>query len=302
MKNRFVGLGTALVTPFKAGGDLDEKNLRRLVRRQIRGKIDFLVPLGTTGEAHTLNEPEYFRVVEICLEEAAGRTPVLAGAGSNNTARAVTLVRQLQQMGVDGTLQVVPYYNKPTQEGQVRHFSEIAAAAPLPMVIYNIQGRTAVNMATATLMRLAAIDNVVAVKEASGNFTQVLDVLQQRPKGFAVLSGDDLWTLPIIACGGDGVISVLSNLVPGQTKRLVDAARSGRLAAARKLHSQLLDLVHALFMETNPIPVKTALSMLGLIEEQFRLPLVPMQAENRKRLLQVLREAGIGRRAEDAGA
>jgi 4-hydroxy-tetrahydrodipicolinate synthase len=227
--------------------------------------------------------------------------PVLVGAGSNNTARAVYLTRRLQQMGASGTLQVVPFYSKPTQEGQYRHFREIAQATPLPVIVYNIQGRTGVNMATPTLMRLADVDNIVGVKEASGNFNQVLEVLQRRPPGVAVLSGDDVWTLPIIACGGDGVISVLSNLAPQRTKKLVDAALEGKLNLARRLHNQLLNLVNALFIETNPIPVKTALSVLGLMEEQFRLPLVPMQPDNRKRLLEVMREAGVLKGAGERG-
>ncbi|MBI4455502.1 MAG: 4-hydroxy-tetrahydrodipicolinate synthase [Acidobacteria bacterium] len=293
MRHPFRGVGTALVTPFQNGGALDQKALRRLVQRQIRGKVDFLVPLGTTGEMATLDESEYFRVAEICLEEAGGELPIMVGAGSNNTARAVFLTRKLHQMGVNGTLQVVPYYNKPTQEGQYQHFREIAEAAPLPVIIYNIQGRTGVNMATSTLIRLAEIDNIVGVKEASGNFNQVLEVLQRRPKDFAVLSGDDIWTLPIVACGGDGVISVLSNLVPDRTKKLVDLTLAGKLEAARKLHNQLLDLIHALFIETNPIPVKAALNAMGLIDEEYRLPLAPMQADNRRRLLQVLKEAKV---------
>ncbi|MBI3940977.1 MAG: 4-hydroxy-tetrahydrodipicolinate synthase [Acidobacteria bacterium] len=293
MRHPFRGVGTALVTPFTQGGALDEKGLRRLLRRQIRRRVDFLVPLGTTGEAATLNETEYFRVVEICLEEAGSKLPVLVGAGSNNTARAVHLTRQLHRMGADGTLQVVPFYNKPTQEGQYRHFREIAEATPLPVIVYNIQGRTGVNMATPTLMRLAGIDNIVGVKEASGNFNQVLEVLQRRPAGFAVLSGDDLWTFPILACGGDGVISVLSNLAPDRMRKLMDASLSQKWDAARRMHNALLDLINALFIESNPIPVKTALAALGLIEEQFRLPLAPMQAENKERLLRVLKEMKI---------
>ena len=296
MKHSFCGVGTALVTPFTASGAVDEAALRRLVRRQIRGGVDFLVPLGTTGEASTLDESEYFQVVAACLEEA-GQTPVVPGAGSNNTARAVYLTRELHRMGAAGTLQVVPPYSKPTQEGQYRHFRQIAEAAPIPMIIYNIQGRTGVNMTTSTLMRLAEIDNIVGVKEASGNFTQVLEVLQRRPRGFSVLSGDDIWTLPIVACGGDGVISVLSNVVPGKTKKMVDAALSGNLVLARRLHNEMMDLVNALFIETNPIPVKAALGELGLIEEHYRLPLVPMQPENRKRLLEVLKRTGVGKRS-----
>lgn len=289
----FGGVGTALVTPFLASGGLDEAAMRRLVRRQIDAGIDFLVPLGTTGEAATLDEAEYFRLVEVCLEEAAGEVPFLVGAGSNNTSRAVYLTRRLHEMGVAGTLQVVPPYSKPTQEGQYQHFREIAAAAPLPVVIYNIQGRTGANMATATLMRLAEIENIVAVKEASGNFNQVLEVLQRRPAGFGVLSGDDLWTLPIVACGGEGVISVVSNLIPDRTRNMVDAALSGDLPLARRLHNETADLVNSLFMETNPIPVKAALSEMGLIQEQYRLPLVPMQPENRSRLMETLRRCRV---------
>ena len=282
-----------MVTPFGKNGALDEKALRRLVQFQIRGKVDFLVPLGTTGEASTLTESEYFRVVEICQEEAGGKVPLLVGAGSNNTAHSVHLTRRLHQMGVDGTLQVVPYYNKPTQDGQYRHFSEIAAAAPLAMIIYNIQGRTSVNMNTSTLMRLGEIPNVVGVKEASGNLNQIMEVLQQRPKTFAVLSGDDAWGFPVIACGGDGVISVASNIIPDQMKKMVALALVGKMDEARKIHYRLLEFFQGLFLETNPIPVKTALAAMGKIHEEFRLPLSSMQADNKKKLLEVLRRAKI---------
>ncbi|HEY3128258.1 MAG TPA: 4-hydroxy-tetrahydrodipicolinate synthase [Acidobacteriota bacterium] len=293
MKQTFRGLGTALATPFGKGGALDEKALRRLLQFQIRGKVDFLVPLGTTGEASTLDESEYFRVVEICQEEAGGKVPLLVGAGSNNTAHSVHLTRRLHQMGVDGTLQVVPYYNKPTQDGQYRHFAEIAAAAPLAMIIYNIQGRTSVNMNTSTLMRLGEIPNVVGVKEASGNLNQIMEVLRRRPKTLAVLSGDDAWGFPVIACGGDGIISVASNIIPDQMKKMIALALTGRMDDARKIHYRLMEIFQGLFLETNPIPVKTALAAMGKIRDEFRLPLSPMQADNKKKLLDILRRAKI---------
>lgn len=286
-------MGTALVTPFKKSGGLDEEALRRLVHFQIKAKVDFLVPLGTTGEATSLEEPEYFRVVEICMEESHQKLPLLVGAGSNNTAHSVSLTRELHRMGVQGTLQVVPYYNKPTPEGQYRHFRAIADAAPLPMVVYNIQSRTSVNMSTSTLMRLAKIDNIVGVKEASGNLPQMLEVLHRRPAGFSVLSGDDLYTLSLIACGGDGVISVLSNIAPADVRKMVQLALSGKFDSARKLQGQYLDLIQDLFVETNPIPVKTALAAMGMIEEHFRLPLASMQSENKARLLQNLKRVGL---------
>jgi len=293
MDHPFRGLGTALVTPFKKGGGVDEQALRELIRFQIKAKVDFLVPLGTTGEATTLEDAEYFRVVEICLEEAHGKLPLLVGAGSNSTAHSIHLTRELHRMGVQGTLQVVPYYNKPTPEGQYRHFREIAGAAPIPMVVYNIQSRTALNMNTSTLMRLAKTDNIVGVKEASGNLAQMLEVLHQRPNGFTVLSGDDMYTLALIACGGDGVISVLSNIAPADMRKMVQLALSGKIDGARKLQDHYLELIHDLFIETNPIPVKTALAAMGMIEEHFRLPLTGMQSENKAKLVQTLKRVGL---------
>jgi 4-hydroxy-tetrahydrodipicolinate synthase len=282
---KFEGCGTALVTPFTRDGAVDERALRGLLRFQIENGIDFLVPGGTTGESATLSRAEHERVVEIAIEEAGGSgTPVLAGAGGNNTAAVMELARALERLGADGILSVAPYYNKPTQEGLFQHFAAIAGAVKIPVILYNVPGRTSSNIEPATVARLAAIANIVGIKEASGNLAQVGDVIAAVPPGFTVLSGDDALTLAIIAVGGRGVISVASNEIPGPMTRLVRAANDGNFAAARELHYRYLPLMEANFVESSPAPVKTALARMGLCEEVFRLPLVPLRDSSRARL------------------
>jgi 4-hydroxy-tetrahydrodipicolinate synthase len=290
---KFEGCGTALVTPFRRDQSLDEQTLRALLRRQIEQGIDFLVPCGTTGESPTLSHEEHLRVVEITVEEAKGKVPVLAGAGGYNTAEVVSLAKQLEAMGADGILSVTPYYNKPTQEGLYQHYSMIAAAIRIPIVVYSVQGRTGVNVEPATLRRLAAIPNIVGVKEASGNITQMSNVLQQVPEPFAVLSGDDAITLPLIALGGRGIISVASNEIPGEMTRLARLCREGDFAAARALHRKYLPLMEVNFVESNPIPVKYAMAQMGLLEPVWRLPMVPPSEAARGRIDSVLNSLNL---------
>jgi 4-hydroxy-tetrahydrodipicolinate synthase len=294
----FTGCGTALVTPFRGDQSLDEATLRRLVARQIEAGIDFLVPCGTTGESPTLTRAEHLRVVEITLEQAKGKVPVVAGAGGYNTREVIELARELESMGVDGLLSVTPYYNKPTQEGLYQHFKAIAQATRLPLILYSVQSRTGVNVEPGTLARLAAISNIVGVKEASGNIAQMAAVIQQVPAGFAVLSGDDAIALPLIALGGRGVISVVSNQIPGEMTQLTRACLEGDFARARQLQRQYLPLMEINFVESNPIPVKAALGMMGLLEPVYRLPMTPPKPENLARIETVLTEAGLlpGRR------
>jgi len=293
MENRFRGVGTALVTPFRNDGSLDEEALRSLIDFQIQGGVDFLVPCGTTGESVTLDGPEYQRVVGLTVEAAAGRVPVLAGAGSNNTAKAIHQTEQSARAGAAGTLHVAPYYNKPTQEGLYRHFRAVSEAAPLPVVLYNIPSRTGVNLDVETTLRLADIPAVVAVKEASGNLAQMMEVAARAPAGFDLLSGDDSWTLAVLALGGKGLISVVSNQIPGPIKQMVDAGLRNDLAAARVIHEKYLTLMTLNFIETNPIPVKAGLALMGLIEENYRLPMAPMKPENRARLEAEMRRLGL---------
>src|SRR5512143_179580 len=289
----FLGCGTALVTPFKKDLSLDEATMRRLARRQIEAGINFLVPCGTTGESPTLTHTEHLRVVEITLEEAKGRVPVLAGAGGYNTAEVVELAKELSHMGADGILSVTPYYNKPTQEGLVQHFQAIAKAVPLPIVVYNIQGRTGVNVEPATLKRLAEIDNIVGVKEASGNIGQMATVLHLLPEPFIVLSGDDAITIPLIALGGRGVISVIANEIPAEFSKLTKLALAGDFVGARALQRQWFALMEVNFCETNPGPVKAAMALMGLLEPIFRLPMVPPSEANRAKIEAVLKAAGL---------
>ncbi len=289
----FTGCGTALVTPFRSDLSLDEAALRRLVRRQVEAGINFLVPCGTTGENPTLTREEHLRVVEITLEEAKGKAPVLAGAGGYNTAEVIELAREVEKLGADGILSVTPYYNRPTQEGLYQHFKAIAAAVSLPIVIYSVQGRTGVNVEPATLKRLAGIDNIVGVKEASGNIAQVASIVHQVPERFAVLSGDDVVTLPLIALGGRGLISVASNEIPAEMTALVRLCLAGDFAAARQFERRYLPLMEVNFVETNPIPVKAALALMGLLEPVWRLPLVPPRPENLARIEKVLEEVGL---------
>ena len=299
----FTGCGTALVTPFRRDLSLDEDALRKLVRRQIQGGIDFLVPCGTTGESPTLSRPEHLRVVEITLEEAKGKVPVLAGAGGYNTAEVIELAEELEHMGADGLLSVTPYYNKPTQEGLYQHFKAIAAAVRLPIVVYSIQGRTGVNVEPATLKRLSAIDNIVGVKEASGNISQMASVLYQVPDTFDVLSGDDALTLPLISLGGRGLISVSSNEIPAEMTKLTQLAMAGDFAAARKIQRIWTPLLDVNFVETNPIPVKAAMAMMGLLEPVWRLPMTPPSPQNQAKIEAVLSATGLlaGVRSSHAG-
>jgi 4-hydroxy-tetrahydrodipicolinate synthase len=294
----FTGCGTALVTPFRKDQSLDEETLRKLVRRQIQAGINFLVPCGTTGESPTLTHQEHLRVVEITIQEAKrdeakGKVPVLAGAGGYNTAEVIELAKELSQMGADGILSVTPYYNKPTQEGLVQHFKAIAQAVPLPIVVYSIQGRTGVNVEPATLKRLAEIDNIVGVKEASGNIGQMATVLHLLPEKFTVLSGDDAITIPLIALGGRGVISVVANEIPAEFSNLTKLALAGDFPGARALQRQWFPLMEVNFCEVNPAPVKAAMAMMGLLEPVFRLPMVPPSEANRAKIEAVLKSAGL---------
>lgn len=289
----FTGCGTALVTPFRRDLSLDEEALRRLVRRQIQAGIDFLVPCGTTGESPTLTRAEHLRVIEIAVEEANGKVPVLGGAGGYNTAEVIDLARELRHLGVDAILSVSPYYNKPTQAGLYEHFKAIATAVPLPMVVYNIQGRTGVNVETATLKRLSEIDNIVGVKEASGNIGQVAQVLHHLPESFDVLSGDDAITLPVIALGGRGVVSVVSNEIPAEMTQLTHLALAGDFAGARALQRTWMPLLEVNFVESNPIPVKAAMALMGLLEPAWRLPMTPPLPQNQAKVEAVLESLGL---------
>jgi 4-hydroxy-tetrahydrodipicolinate synthase len=288
MRTPFTGCGTALVTPFDSSGALDEAAVKRLARRQVEAGIHFLVPCGTTGETPTLSAAERRRVVELVVEEAAGKVPVLAGAGGYNTAEVVEAAKSMQAAGADALLSVTPYYNKPTPEGLFRHYSAIAEATPLPIVVYNVPGRTGCNVVPKTLERLATIPTVAAVKEASGNINQISEVCRTVPPDFIVLSGDDAMTLPAMAVGARGLISVASNEAPAEMAGLVEAAEKGDYADARARHQRLLPLLTANFLESNPIPVKAAMALMGLLEESFRLPMVPPKPETRNRLKEVL--------------
>src|SRR5437868_9330367 len=288
------GCGTALVTPFRRDGSLDEPALRRLVAWQIESGIDFLVPCGTTGETPTLNREEWLRVLEVTIEVAAGRAPIVAGATSNATAEAVEKAKTVAAVpGVDAILTASPYYNKPTQEGQYQHFRAIAEAVDKPLVLYNVPGRTGANIEPATLARLAEIKNIVAVKEASGNISQIADVFNAVPEDFLVFSGDDAITLPVIALGGVVIISVASNEIPAEMAKMTRAALANDWDTARRIHRKYLPLMQANFMESNPLPVKAALAMMGRIQENYRLPLVPMKHDTRKKLEAIVAAAGL---------
>jgi 4-hydroxy-tetrahydrodipicolinate synthase len=289
----FTGCGTALVTPFRNDGSLDEPTLRRLVRRQIEAGINFLVPCGTTGESPTLAHEEHLRVVEITVEEAAGRVPVIAGAGGYNTAEVISLIGDIARLSVDGILSVTPYYNKPTQEGLIQHYTAIARSTSLPIIIYSVQGRTGVNVEPATLVRLSELPNIVGVKEASGNISQMASIVARVPETFHVLSGDDAVALPLIALGGRGVISVVSNEIPAEFTRLTQAALAGDFATARSLQKQFQALMEANFYEANPGPVKYAMARMGLLELTYRLPMVPPEPATRNKLDAVLESLGL---------
>ena len=289
----FVGCGTALVTPFRKDLSLDEDAMRRLVRRQIAGGVNFLVPCGTTGESPTLSHEEHLRVVAITLEEAKGKMPVLAGAGGYDTRTVIEMARAAERMGADGILSVTPYYNKPTQEGLYHHFKAIAAAISLPIILYNVPPRTNVNIDPATLRRLSEIENIIGVKEASGNISQITQVIQQVPEEFLVLSGDDAITLPLAAMGGRGIISVASNEIPAEMTRLAQLCLAGNFAEARVMQRKWLPLLEVNFIETNPTPVKAAMAEMGLLEPVFRLPLVPPRTENLAKIRAVLESLAL---------
>lgn len=286
------GCGTAIVTPFREDGSVDETALRTLVDWQIREGVSFLVPGGSTGEAATLSFQEHVRVVAVTAEEADGRVPVVAGAGSNDTAKAIKLSRAVTEVGATHLLHAAPMYNKPPQRGLVAHFTAVADAAERPVVLYNVPGRTACNVEAATQLELAEHPNVVATKEASGNLAQMEEILRSRPVGFSVLSGDDAMTLPLIAMGGDGVISVVSNTIPRAMSDLTRAALDGDYATARTLHHELAPWMKAAFIESNPIPVKAALAAMGRIQNVLRLPLVPLADIHRPVVLAALQAAG----------
>jgi 4-hydroxy-tetrahydrodipicolinate synthase len=289
----FTGTGTALVTPFRPDGSFDEATLRALIKRQIEAGIDFLVPCGTTGESPTLTHEEHLRVVRITVELAKGKVPVLAGAGGYNTAEVIAMAGELATLGADGILSVTPYYNKPTQEGLFQHYRAIAEAVSLPIILYSVPGRTGVNIEPATVKRLAQIENIIGIKEASGNVSQMAGILNAVPEDFIVLSGDDAITLPVMALGGRGVISVVSNEIPAEMTELTRLALAGDFAGARAIHRRYHPLMEVNFVESNPIPVKAAMAEMGLLEPVWRLPLVPPKTENQARIRAVLETLGL---------
>ena len=295
MRTPFTGCGTALVTPFRRDGSLDEAGVSRLAKRQIDAGIHFLVPCGTTGEVPTLTDEEQVRVVELVVREARGRVPVLAGAGGYNTHEVIEAGRRMRAAGADGILSVTPYYNKPTPEGLFQHYKAIAEGVGLPIIVYNVPGRTGCNVDPATLTRLATIPNVAGVKEASGNVTQMCEICAAVPADFIVLSGDDALTLPLMAVGGRGIVSVASNEIPSDMSRMVELAERGDFAAARAEHQRLLPLMQVNFVESNPIPVKSAMASLGLLEEVYRLPMVPPRPASKQKIEAVLHQLGITR-------
>ena len=288
----FTGAIVAIVTPFK-NGKVDEEALRRLIEEQIVGGTDGIAPCGTTGESTTLSHEEHDRVIEIVIDAVKKRVPVIAGTGSNSTAEAIRLTKHACQAGADAALVVCPYYNRPTQEGLYQHYKTVAEAAPIPIIIYNIPGRTGVNMLPETMERLAKIPNIVGVKEAAGSIKQMSDIINLCGTDFTVLSGDDAFTLPLLALGGKGVISVISNLVPADMAGLVDAFFAGDLNKARELHRRMSPLIDALFIETNPTPIKTALAMMGKIEYELRLPLCRMEEKNESALKKAMQDYGL---------
>lgn len=289
------GCATALVTPFKTDGAFDEDRMRTLVDRQINGGVQLLVPCGTTGESATMTEEEDARVIATTIDVARGRAKVIAGAGSNSTASAIEYSQRARDLGADAVLQVAPWYNKPTQEGLYAHFSAIANAVPeLPIMLYNVPGRTSSNVAAPTTLRLARdCENIVAIKEASGNLSQIMEILRERPANFAVLSGDDAVTLPLIVLGGDGIVSVASNEIPDLMSRMTNLALAGKWDEARELHYRILPLMEVNFIESSPGPVKAAMAIMGLLEENFRLPMVPITEKSRKQVREVVSELGL---------
>ena len=293
MRDTFTGVGTALITPFTRAGALDEAAVRRLARRQVDAGVHVLVPCGTTGESPTLSAAERRRVVEISVEEASGRALVLAGAGGYDTREVVHAAREMEKAGAHGILSVTPYYNRPTPEGLYQHYKAIAEATALPVVLYNVPGRTGCNIDPATLVRLATIPNVVGVKEASGNISQMAEICHSVPPDFLVLSGDDAIALPLMALGGRGVISVVSNEAPAEMVQMVEAAERGDFTTARRWHDKLLPLMQINFIESNPIPVKFGMAAMGLCEEAYRLPMVPPREASKEKILSVLKKFGM---------
>jgi 4-hydroxy-tetrahydrodipicolinate synthase len=293
MRTHFTGVGTALVTPFTRTGELDENAVRRLGRRQIDAGIHFLCPCGTTGENPTLADAERVRTVEILVDEARGAVPILAGAGGYNTNEIIHLAGEMRRAGASGLLSVTPYYNRPTQEGLFQHYRAIAESTTLPIILYNVPGRTGCNIEPATLVRLSSIPGIVGVKEASGNMTQMCEVCRQVPADFIVLSGDDAVTLPLMAVGGRGVISVVSNEMPADMSRMVEAAERGDFVAARAIHVRLMPLMQINFVESSPGPLKTAMAAMGLLEEVYRLPLVSPRRESKEKITNVLKDLGL---------
>jgi 4-hydroxy-tetrahydrodipicolinate synthase len=290
MRLRFTGCGTALVTPFTRDGAVDEAAVSRLARRQIDGGVHFLVPCGTTGEVPTLTEEEQVRIVELIVAEAKGKVPVLAGAGGYNTREVIHMGKRMRAAGADGLLSVTPYYNKPTPEGLVQHYRAIGDAVGLPIVVYNVPGRTGCNVDPATLLRLSEIPQVIAVKEASGNVTQMCEICASLPADFIVLSGDDALTLPLMAVGGRGIVSVASNEIPREMSQMVELGERGDFAGARALHQRIFNLLQINFVEANPIPVKYAMASMGLLEEVYRLPMCSPKPESKEKIVKVLKE------------
>lgn len=289
----FKGSMVAIITPFDAKGQVDEEKYRQLIEFQIENGTDVIVPCGTTGESATLDYKEHDRVIQICIEQVAKRVPVIAGTGSNSTAEAIELSQHAKEMGADGVLLVSPYYNKPSQEGLFQHYKAIAEAVSLPQVLYNVPGRTGMNMEAKTTIRLAEFANIVAIKEASGNVTQASEILDKAGDKIDVLSGDDFLTLPLMACGAKGVISVTANIMPKEVKAMVTAVQQGRWDEARKMHLKMLDIHNAMFIESNPVPVKTAASLMGKCRADVRLPLVPMQPTTLDKLKSVMKGYGL---------
>ena len=293
MRTPFTGVGTALVTPFTTSGDVDEAAVRRLARRQVEAGVHFLCPCGTTGENPTLTDAERMRVIEIVVEESKGTAPVLAGAGGYDTRELIHIAGEMARRGVSGFLSVTPYYNKPTQEGLYQHYRAFAESTPLPIVVYNVPGRTGVNVEVNTIARLAQIPNIVGVKEASGNVSQMCDILRAVPADFLVLSGDDALTLPLMAVGGRGIISVAGNEIPSEMVAMVEAAERNDFAAARAIHARIAGLMSINFVESNPQPVKAAMAAMGLLEESFRLPMVSPTPASKEKINTVLKDLGL---------
>jgi 4-hydroxy-tetrahydrodipicolinate synthase len=293
MRIPFTGVGTALVTPFTRSGDLDEAAVRRLARRQVEAGIHFLCPCGTTGENPTLTDAERLRIIEIVVEESNGKVPVLAGAGGYDTRELMHAAAEMTRRGVSGFLSVTPYYNKPTQEGLYQHYRAFAESTALPIIVYNVPGRTGVNVEVATLVRLSQIPNIVGVKEASGNVSQMCEIVRAVPADFIVLSGDDALTLPLMAVGGRGIISVAGNEVPGEMVKMVEAAERNDFAAARAVHARIMALMSINFVESNPQPVKAAMASMGLLEETFRLPMVSPTPASKEKIDGVLKQLGL---------